>query len=103
MTEELIKEATKYIDSRFKQEFFSYWDLLYSIIDVVRPREKRIAELEKENTELKEQIEKIQEELKADLIANLKERMQYSTSPSCTKGMELFVKSIEEWEIKEND
>lgn len=50
----------------------------------------------------KAQIGKIQEKLKADLIANLKERMQYSTSPSCTKGMELFIKSIKEWEIKEN-
>ena len=43
----------------------------------------------------------VQEKLKADLIINLKERIQYSTSPSCTKGMELFIKSIEEWEIKE--
>ena len=50
---------------------------------------------------LKAQIEKMQEKLKADLIARLEEQMQYSTSPSCTKGMELFIKSIKEWEIKE--
>lgn len=56
--------------------------------------EKRIADLEAK-------IEKMQEKLKADLIARLEEQMQYSTSPSCTKGMELFIKSIEEWEIKE--
>ena len=50
---------------------------------------------------LKEQIEKMQETLKSDLIARLKENISYSTSPSCTKGMELFIKSIEKWEIKE--
>ena len=43
----------------------------------------------------------MQDKLKSDLIARLKENMSYSTSPSCTKGMELFIKSIEEWEIKE--
>lgn len=51
-------------------------------------------------TELEAQIEEMQEKLKADLIAKLKEQMQYSTSPSCTKGMELFIKSIEKWKIK---
>lgn len=59
--------------------------------------------LQKENTELKAQIEKMQETLKSDLIIRLKENISYSTSPSCTKGMELFIKSIEEWEIKKND
>lgn len=53
--------------------------------------------------ELQAQIEKMKEMLKSDLIARLKENISYSTSPSCTKGMELFIKSIEEWEIKEND
>lgn len=51
----------------------------------------------------KAQIEKMQEKLKADLIAKLEEQIQYSTSPSCTKGMELFIKSIKKWEVKEND
>ena len=37
----------------------------------------------------------MQETLKSDLIARLKENISYSTSPSCTKGMELFIKSIE--------
>ena len=55
--------------------------------------DERIAELES-------QIEKMQETLKSDLIARLKEDISYSTSPSCTKGMELFIKSIERWEIK---
>ena len=58
--------------------------------------DERIAELES-------QIEKMQETLKSDLIARLKEDISYSTSPSCTKGMELFIKSIERWEIKENE
>lgn len=61
----------------------------------IRSRNARIKELES-------QIEKMQEKLKADLIARLEEQMQYSTSPSCTKGMELFIRTIEEWEIKEN-
>ena len=79
------------------------------------PREKRIEELEMtvgtlrtfSNEQatcierLEAQIEKMQDKLKSDLIARLKENMSYSTSPSCTKGMELFIKSIEEWEIKE--
>ena len=56
---------------------------------------------QEEIKELRVQIEKMQEKLKADLIARLEEQMQYSTSPSCTKGMELFIKSIEKWEIKE--
>jgi hypothetical protein len=56
---------------------------------------------EQETKGLKAQIEKMQETLKSDLIARLKENISYSTSPSCTKGMELFIKSIEEWEIKE--
>ena len=51
-------------------------------------------------TELEAQVEKMQETLKLDLIARLKEDISYSTSPSCTKGMELFIKSIERWEIK---
>lgn len=62
-------------------------------------RNSRIA-LVKRIAELEAQVEKMKEKLKADLIANLKEQMQYSTSPSCTKGMELFIRSIEEWEIK---
>ncbi len=48
------------------------------------------------------ELVELQEKLKTDLIANLKEKMQYSTSPSCTKGMELFIKTIEKWELKEN-
>lgn len=62
---------------------------------------KTIHDLNERNKMLEAQIEKMQEKLKADLIARLEEQMQYSTSPSCTKGMELFIRSIEEWEIKE--
>lgn len=64
-------------------------------------KNKKIVKLNEEKIELEAQIEKMQEKLKADLIARLEEQMQYSTSPSCTKGMELFIRSIEEWEIKE--
>lgn len=70
--------------------------LVNLILSFIEPREKRLAELET-------QVEKMKEKLKADLIAKLKEQMQYSTSPSCTKGMELFIKSIDKWEIKENE
>ena len=69
----------------------------------------KLEELQEQNSEMfntialqEQQIEKMQEKLKADLIANLEKQIQYSTSPSCTKGMELFIKSIKEWEIKEN-
>lgn len=55
-------------------------------------QQKRIEELELENTELKEQIKNIQEKLKADLIADLKERMQYSTSPKLHKRNGTFHK-----------
>ena len=41
----------------------------------------------------------LQEEMKKDLVSKLKELISYSTSPSCTKGMELFIKGIEDWEF----
>ena len=41
----------------------------------------------------------LQEEMKKDLVSKLKELISYSTSPSCTKGMELFIKRIENWEF----
>ena len=41
----------------------------------------------------------LQEEMKKDLVLKLKELISYSTSPSCTKGMELFIKRIEDWEF----
>lgn len=47
----------------------------------------------------KEKVKKLQEEMKKDLVSELKELISYSTSPSCTKGMELFIKRIENWEF----
>lgn len=44
-------------------------------------------------------IYKLQDSMKKSLIDRLTENIQYSTSPSCTKGMELFIKSIEDWSI----
>lgn len=44
-------------------------------------------------------IYKLQDNMKKSLIDHLTENIQYSTSPSCTKGMELFIKSIEDWSI----
>ena len=36
-------------------------------------------------------VTELQEEMKKDLVSKLKELISYSTSPSCTKGMELFI------------
>lgn len=44
-------------------------------------------------------IYKLQDSMKKSLIDRLTENIRYSTSPSCTKGMELFIKSIEDWSI----
>ena len=41
----------------------------------------------------------LQEIMKKDLVSKLKGLISYSTSPSCTKGMELFIKGIEDWEF----
>ena len=91
--EELKQEAEEYALNQWEGNL--PWSVIQkSYYDGAEPREKRIAELEA-------QIEKMQKKLKADLIARLEEQIQYSTSPSCTKGMEQFIKSIEKWEIKE--
>lgn len=95
--EELEKEAReKYKTGSYPQLHPDHYAFIHGYLAGAEPREKRIAELEA-------QIEKMQEKLKTDLIARLEEQIQYSTSPSCTKGMELFIKSIEKWEIKENE
>lgn len=72
----------------------TYKDLSEIRYRAILKLEAKIRQLEKENAELEAQIEKMQETLKSDLIARLKENISYSTSPSCTKGMELFIKSI---------
>lgn len=51
--------------------------------------------------QLEAQIEKMKEKLKSDLISKLEELISYSTSPSCTSGMKLFIQRIRDWEIKE--
>ena len=93
--EQLKQEAiAKYKTGSYPQLHPDHYAFIHGYLAGAEPREKRIAELEA-------QIEKMKDKLKSDLIARLKENMSYSTSPSCTKGMELFIKSIEEWEIKE--
>ena len=89
--EQLKQEAAEYAKENFCDEVRATARNAY--LDCARLKEKRIEKLET-------QMKKMQEKLKADLITDLKERMQYSTSPSCTKGMELFIKSIKEWELK---
>lgn len=54
----------------------------------------RIADLEKENAELKEQIEK----MKSDVMANIK-----WADKNCDNMWQKLVKMWNQWEIKEND
>jgi cell division protein FtsB len=85
----IIEDAVKFYEKQQKIDALHIMEL-----------QKQKGELTDKVKELEAQIEKMQEKLKTDLIANLKENMQYSTSPSCTKGMELFIRSIEKWEMK---
>ena len=60
--EELEKEAKeKYFNHEMAdfQGFYNYHYYSLGYLESAEPREKRIAELEKENAELKEQIEKM--------------------------------------------
>jgi len=63
--EKLEQEVLDWVDNEFRdkvtakrcQTFFTYSELVRSIFDFAEPREKRIAELEKENAELKLKLE----------------------------------------------
>ena len=60
--EELEKEAREYLaehskDSEVFGQTFVAVDTLTAMVDFAEPREKRIAELEKENAELKDKLE----------------------------------------------
>ena len=73
--EELEKEAREYLAEHSKYsevfgEFFVAVDTLTAMLDFAEPREKRIAELEKENAELKAENE-------------LLKSMLYCTKRSC--------------------
>ena len=62
--EELEKEAREYLAEHSKYsevfgEFFVAVDTLTAMLDFAEPREKRIAELEKENAELKEENQRL--------------------------------------------
>ena len=39
--------------------------------------------------------------VKEELVSKLEELISYSTSPSCTSGMKLFIKRIKNWEYSE--
>jgi predicted RNase H-like nuclease (RuvC/YqgF family) len=70
MTEELEKEAEEYFKSicgdyneeyerTGKRHYFVGFDIKNAYLAGAEPREKRIAELEKENTELKDEVRKL--------------------------------------------
>jgi hypothetical protein len=94
---ELWKKASE--DNSYKA--FQLQEENKTLVQHILELQKDKGELVDRCRKLETQIEKMQEKLKADLIARLEEQIQYSTSPSCTKGMELFIKSIEKWEIRE--
>lgn len=59
--------------------------------------QEKLEEEQRKNNALKGQIDK----MKRDLIRQLNELIDYSTSPSCTSGMKLFLKRIKNWEYSE--
>ena len=99
MTEELKQKAIENVCKRnplVAKEWFTDAFKKYDKgerVDYLRDYE--IAEYE---SYIAEAIE-LQEIMKKDLVSELKELISYSTSPSCTKGMELFIKRIEDWEF----
>lgn len=71
------------------------------VIDYITDLEKINKELKKENERLKTDYEILIDKMKKDLISELKELIDYSTSPSCTRGMKLFIKRIKNWKYSE--
>jgi ribosomal protein L29 len=74
--EKLEKEAEEWVNkNKPVQDDWEDSDIIQAIIDTSEPREKRIAELEKENAELKEKLGDVQMQKageKSDLVWKLK-------------------------------
>ena len=87
MTEELKQKAEGYAETLIKQKMANH-DIFV----------KEEAKREIMNVYIAGATE-LQEIMKKNLVSELKELISYSTSPSCTKGMELFIKRIENWEF----
>ena len=72
-----------------------YWDLFSAgVICATFESKVKIEQLEKENAELKTQIEK----MKSDVMANIK-----WADKNCDNMWQKLVKMWNQWEIKEND
>ena len=91
--EELEKEIKNYIDKNCKQwetDGLTVDDIVrIAVLDFAEPREKRIAELEKENERIKTKYYELQDTLKNVRLALIKERtaniMNYGKG-----GVEMF-------------
>ena len=105
--EELKKQANEFIDYQYNHEvlgrrvqsFFTYWELLCSMIDFAEPREKCIEELEKENAELKDKLNNLSKVAEVRLAnwqkyeqenAELKEQIEHYR-----KEREFFIGEVE--------
>jgi hypothetical protein len=121
--EELRKEVKEWIDNRYKHEvlgkrvqmFFTYWELLCSIVDFAEPREKQIqidAEqiraLQKQNGELTDRVRELEAQIEKmkccgncrNVTANpVKGTLVYSCGK--TRNNINFFKACDKWEIKE--
>lgn len=92
---DVIKDKSPATKSAYAEQLAR--DCLAEIKDWLAVPNKETRDLAYEPIE--DLIYKLQDGIKKSLIDKLTENIQYSTSPSCTKGMELFIKSIEDWSI----
>ena len=80
--EKLKQEAKEFINNRFKhevfnirfQEFFTYRELLCSVVDFAESREKRITELEQKYSKQADNFENMKAGLESE-VAELKEEI----------------------------
>lgn len=90
-----IEKETEELKQKAKNYAWNY-PIPYSLYEKIEDKKEQMGEVI-EQAYLAGATE-LQEKMKKDLVSKLKELISYSTSPSCTKEMELFIKRIENWE-----
>ena len=105
--EELKQEAEEWIKDHSgligSYEFvkYDYDSMQKAYLASAEPREKRIAELEKENAELEAQIERMKNCKNCKKLKKEKDGLLFCTVGSIYTN--IFGKNCDKWEIKEND